>query len=103
MTAKLLAVRTHLRSLLGSAMRIATQLLPSAQEVKGRANRLAVGRGKNPAKQHIGFRLDSLQSNGSGLIGTGHTSAGENTLPTTPPPHPGQKYTNMPKKKTRGG
>ena len=27
-------------------------------------------------KQHIGFRKDSLQSTGSGLIGTGRTSSG---------------------------
>ena len=33
-----------------------------------------MGKGK---KQQIGFRTDSLQSSGSGLIGTGRTSPGE--------------------------
>ena len=37
--------------------------------------------GKN-SKQHIGFRMGSLQSTGSGLIGTGHASSGMN--PDTP-------------------
>lgn len=48
--------------------------MPSLQGSKGNANRQAMGKGK---KQQIGFRTDSLQSSGSGLIGTGRTSPGE--------------------------
>ena len=49
----------------------------SVQEANGKANRHAAGKGKNPAKQHFGFRTESLQTNTSGLIGTGRNSSGE--------------------------
>lgn len=54
--------------------------LLSVQEANGKASRHAAGKGKNPAKQHLGFRTESLQSNPSGLIGTGRKSSGERLL-----------------------